>query len=658
MRTSLHTAVTRALVVLALTCGDGNSPAEAARLPEWARALLSTAPPVPEGVAREPVRVLFWERKSVASPDGSVRETLRVANQSLSQTDDRAGVLNRWFEPNDRIISSRAWHAAPGEGVEKVGKRDAIDLTIADAFITDAKLRLLAVDGVKRGSLVFFEFEIEHAPYVLALNETFWFAGPADHVRFELAVPEGWDVIWDWTVGARQAPVVSGQAWVWEQHAIPAFEDPEPMSGPPGDGPPTLVVGLIPPGGKAGPRVGLRTWGELAAWYAAMLPEVERLTPPIERISAELAAGETQGAELVVSAARLVRDRVRYVAKAVGIGSIVPRPASETLDTLWGDCKDKATLLRVLLRKAGVRAYPVIVNLTERRSVSERVPSVASFNHVVTAIELTPELAPAFADAPAVLDDPKLGKLLIVDTTNEFSSIGSISATLAGKRALLVREDGGELITLPGLIGRAHSVERTITVKLAGEGAEFARDSRFRGEVAEHTRASLRESSTDREQGVCRAVKETWVDAVCGDYQAQAETADGAMTDHLTWRVPALTKDGAELLLPLFPGARQWVDRVSLTKRKTPVVFWTPLRVAYRTVVEEIPAGTRTPLARTVAGDGWSVKTDYRIDGKRLEASYEMVLDRIEFPVEAFGELRKFYSAAGAQADASLDLPK
>jgi len=64
------------------------------------------------------------------------------------------------------------------------------------------------------------------------------------------------------------------------------------------------------------------------------------------------------------------------------------------------------------------------------------------FNHVILAIKL-PDGA-AMARYEAVFEDPRLGRLLIFEPTDEKTPIGHLQSDLQGNYSLLVTPDGGE----------------------------------------------------------------------------------------------------------------------------------------------------------------------------------------------------------------------
>ena len=111
----------------------------------------------------------------------------------------------------------------------------------------------------------------------------------------------------------------------------------------------------------------------------------EAVTPAIEAVARRgPSEGDPSALERMLASATMVRDRVRYVAVELGIGGFQPHAAAETLSNLYGDCKDKGTLLQSVLAAGGMTSYPLLVNLGGRMSLPAESP-VWVFNHLVLA---------------------------------------------------------------------------------------------------------------------------------------------------------------------------------------------------------------------------------------------------------------------------------
>ena len=81
-----------------------------------------------------------------------------------------------------------------------------------------------------------------------------------------------------------------------------------------------------------------------------------------------------------------VAREVRYVALEHGASAVVPRRAGDTLESRYGDCKDKVTLLLALARGAGYQAWPVLVGSTRRDLERLRPPALGYFDHMIACV--------------------------------------------------------------------------------------------------------------------------------------------------------------------------------------------------------------------------------------------------------------------------------
>jgi transglutaminase-like putative cysteine protease len=222
--------------------------------------------------------------------------------------------------------------------------------------------------------------------------------------RFVLELPAGWKALSSWRRADGPAPAVSGSTYPWELRDLAALDD-EPLAIPEADLAPRLTVALQPPAGSKTPPA-FATWAELGRWHLELSRGRDAVTPGMEAQARQIAPAGAAWLDRVRATARFVRDRVRYVAKEIGIGGYQPHHASETVGRLYGDCKDKATLFRALLSAQKIPSFAVPVNLGEAGTVADDVPSMLSFNHVIAACRCRPKRSsrrnlPARSSTPA-----------------------------------------------------------------------------------------------------------------------------------------------------------------------------------------------------------------------------------------------------------------
>ena len=256
-----------------------------------------------------------------------------------------------------------------------------------------------------------------------------------------------------------------------------------------------MIVSLFPPGGVLN---GFANWNEMGKWYVNLVGSRVDASPEIKQQVAALTASKTTTLEKMQTLATFVQHDIRYVAIELGIGGYQPHPASEVFAHHYGDCKDKATLLRSMLREIGVDSYHVVI-YTERGAVTPKTPAHNGFNHVITAIKLPDGLTdPSLI---ATIQHPKLGKLLFFDPTNDLIPFGQLPGYLQANYGLLVTPDGGELIELPQQPSSMNSIRRTAKLTLDKNGTLKGDVEEVRlGERASSERWRLRTVTKDADR--------------------------------------------------------------------------------------------------------------------------------------------------------------
>lgn len=170
------------------------------------------------------------------------------------------------------------------------------------------------------------------------------------------------------------------------------------------------------------------SWDEVAHWYEELQRDRVQPTAEIQAKAAELTKNATDDLAKVRAIYSFVSSRYRYIGVALGRGRYQPHYASEVMDNGYGDCKDKETLLASLLKAAGFKIYPALIDM--QHDVDPDVPSPGQFNHLIGELQLG-------------------DKKIWLDTTPEVAPLGFLVGPLRGKHALVVRPDSASLELTP-----------------------------------------------------------------------------------------------------------------------------------------------------------------------------------------------------------------
>jgi Transglutaminase-like superfamily len=472
-------------------------PAGGVDVPQWLAdvALLEIPAHSPETEAM----VLLDERNITVDMDGTIHTVGRRAVKVLRLggiEEARRLVLANAFDT--KVRSMTAWNVTGGLKTLKVTMKNAIETGLApDTLYTDIGLKILLAPSVEVGTLVGFEWEEERKPS--SLEDIYEFQGsfPVKLSRYSVVLPAPWtvDAFWiNWPPTEGRPVKGPPAALVWETANIPAIEE-EPLM-------PSLraLAGRLVVRFKAGQPDSrcFSGWADMGTWYEALSKECRIPGQALMMGARELVKDAPDTFSRLRALAEFVQKKVRYVAIEIGIGGYKPHTASSVLTNLYGDCKDKATLLAALLQASGVDSYYLIVN-TGNGVVTPATPvSLYSFNHAVLAIRLPEDVADT--GMTAVVHHPRLGRLLVFDPTSPYTPLGRLPVYLQGNIALLVAEGSGELISLPLPPPEANLLDRKGRFVLGADGTlEGEIEEIRRGTLADATRQILLDS-TDLER--------------------------------------------------------------------------------------------------------------------------------------------------------------
>lgn len=419
-------------------------------LPPWIRAAIPAELP-PAGEAN--AMVLLNETMLQVTGAGEITTRHRRVVKVLTSTGRDEGYLAVSFDDDTKLRSLNGWSIDPAGHEYAMRERDAVETTVGDyELYTDARMKVLKVPA-DIGSIVAFEYTRNERPYLLQSTWYFQENVPVLRARYEMVLPAGWSYDAKWLNYASVEPVAPG---TWEIRSVPAVLD-EPRR------PSTLTLAGRVGFNFLGPNAKTLAWADVARWFSALAIPRGTPTPPLQTKVRELTKDDD---EPMIPLARFAQRDVRYVAVEIGIGGYQPHAAGEVFTNRFGDCKDKATLLRTMLKEVGMDAYYVLVHAT-RGVTDPTFPTIGAFNHVISAIPISAEKAKGYK---SVVDHPKLGKLLLFDPTSTLTPFGQLPDSLQASRGLLVTADGGELIDLPTHPAEVNQLNRVAKLELDAKG--------------------------------------------------------------------------------------------------------------------------------------------------------------------------------------------
>ncbi len=177
--------------------------------------------------------------------------------------------------------------------------------------------------------------------------------------------------------------------------------------------------------------------------------------------------------EIIQSLYDFVQNKIRYVAIEIERGRFLPHEPKDALLNRYGDCKDKAFLLIVMLREAGIEAIPILTRTASSGTVIKNFVSGQQFNHMVVGVPAEHfteregfKITVIEGDKDYTISDD----YVLLDPTSQSTPCGAIPWYLEDTKALLIQEDGGTLITIPPSDPRHNRRVRECEVKIEDDG--------------------------------------------------------------------------------------------------------------------------------------------------------------------------------------------
>jgi Domain of Unknown Function with PDB structure (DUF3857)/Transglutaminase-like superfamily len=613
--------------------------------PQWMHQLVNA--PLPAYDEKTNAVLLYSERDvSVLSAD-KMHTRVREAYKILRPEGRGRGTVEVYFDSQSKVISIHGW-CIPAQGKDyEVKDKDALDRAYKPGWeqASDAKLRILQIPAADVGNIVGYEYEVEERPTFL---QDIWYFQQGDPVRegrYPLLLPAGWEFKVSWLNHSEVEPAQFGSnSWGWVVNNLSGIRHEAQMPPFPGVAG-LMVLSFFTSGATQNSNV---NWAAMGKWYSTLIGERLDASAEIKQQVALLTTSKNTTLLKMQAFAGFVQRDIRYVAIELGIGGYQPHPAAEVFSHRYGDCKDKATLMRSMLREAGIDSYHVVI-YTQRGAVTQQTPAHHGFNHAILAIKLPDGLTDR--SLIATIEHPKLGKLLFFDPTNDLIPFGQLPGYLQANYGLLVTPDGGELVELPQEPPSMNSIRRTAKLTLDPTGGLTGDVEETRlGERASSERWRLRNVAKDTDR--LKPIEEILAGSLTTFHITHATLINVQQNDQpfgykYSFVSDNYAKSAGNLLLvrPRVLGSKSLGFLETKEPRRFPIELEEPTRdtdtfeitIPAGYVVDDLPP----PVDADFGFASYHAKTE--VKGNVVDYTRTFEIKELSVPVNKAEDLRRFY---------------
>lgn len=629
--------------------------------PQWLReAATHTAPTYDADV---PAVVLRREQSVMVSEDGHVTTTIYYAVRVLRREGrEYARAVVPYETDSSKVRDITAWVIRPGGSVKRFGS-DYVTDAISDPNDVYNEVRVKAIlaesEASDAGTVFGFQATVEERSIFGYDQWNFQDELPTLVSRYSLNLPTGWSAQSVTFNHAKVDPTVSGTSYSWELGNLPPIQH-EPASPEVTNLAPRLAVSYVPAQGASTPLKTFATWTDVSRWLSELHDPQATMNDALATKAMQLTANAKTELQKIQAIGRYVQS-LQYISIDIGLGKgggMRPHSATEVFAKSYGDCKDKANLMRAMLKAVGITAYTVAIYLGDPTYVHEEWASPSQFNHCIVAVKVSDD-----TQSPTIVQSPKLGRLLMFDATDDMTPVGDLPSPEQGSLALIIAGENGSLLRMPVTPPDSNLMERQAEMTLNPNGSIAASvHERSVGQAAADERRLFRKVP----RAEYTQIIERWITrGASGANITKIEPADGNADGRFSLDVdfssPAYAQLMQNRLLIFKPVLVQRSDTLPLTPgtRHHPVVL-APYALT-ETVRVHLPTGfdvDELPDPLKLDAPFGSYSASYKVEGDQLVFTRTMTLRAATIPTEQYAAVRTFFERILATEQAPVVLAR
>ena len=614
--------------------------------PNWLRQ--STALTIPAYEKDVPAVVLHDEQQVTLGSDGKL-VTIENYSIKLLNREGRSFAVARAFYlvSAGKIREIEGWLIRPDGSVKHYDKKTILDIiSDQDDVYNEGRIKIIdASDDIDAGGVFGYTIVSEDSP--LFYQDIWAFQGrlPALVSRYTLNLPTGWKASNITFNTAELKPQINGTSYSWEMRNLAPIP-PEPLSPSVINLAPRISVNYAPENNSQTVNRAFADWTDVSRWATAMHDNALVIDDNIAIKAREVTANAKTELEKIRAVGNFVQN-LQYISIDIGVAhgnGYRPRPSNTVLSRGYGDCKDKANLMRAMLKTLKIEAYPVAIYSGDPTFVKAEWASPRQFNHCIIAVKVSDE-----TNTPTVMNHPKLGRLLIFDATDSFTPVGDLPDYLQGSLALIIAGDNGGLSKMPISPPETDVLERTIEVNLTETGALSGKISeRAKGQTSTVFRREVRGmSASDYKKAI-----EGWLTRGAtgaklvnmSSKDREQETGFDLDVEFSVAGYGQLMQNRLLVFKPVIVGRRNGIFLTEI-KRNNPIEL--DSNAMKETIVFSLPPNftvDELPDAVNLETAFGEYSTKYEVKDGKLFFTRFLTTTRTIVPVDKYSSVRDFYS--------------
>jgi hypothetical protein len=226
----------------------------------------------------------------------------------------------------------------------------------------------------------------------------------------------------------------------------------------------------------------MNSWLSLGAFVKQLNNGRDQLPEKTKQDIRTLVSDLTSQEEKIKVLYEYLQKNTRYISIQIGIGSWQPFDATYVANRRYGDCKALSNYMVSILKEAGIKANYVLVNSGEGRRGLWEDFSAPYFNHAIMCI-------------------PNAKDTMWLECTSQTKSYGYMGSSTGNRKALLIGDDGGHVVSTPTYLVNDNLQKRNVNAVIDADGNLSAEVfTYFSGEQQELQHSIIHETNVEQRE--------------------------------------------------------------------------------------------------------------------------------------------------------------
>lgn len=230
-------------------------------------------------------------------------------------------------------------------------------------------------------------------------------------------------------------------------------------------------------------RGNMSSWQEFGKFQYSLKKGKDELPANVLQTVQQLTAGITDEKQKVKILYEYLQKQTRYISIQLGLGGWQPFEASFVAQKGYGDCKALTNYMYSLLKAVNINSHYALVKAGSGQPIVEDFPS-QQFNHVILCVPFSKDT-------------------MWLECTSQVLPAGYVSDFTANRKALLIDENGGTLVSTPRYTIKENTQIRKIRGKIDSEGfLNMKVNTVYSGIQQDHLSSMINSLSKDKVQKI------------------------------------------------------------------------------------------------------------------------------------------------------------